>query len=90
MLLRIASIASAALLACGVWAESALAAPGDAVVPAHRTKSGHYVPANVPPMSSGTRLVTRPGTGSRSHRAGDQATTTVLIPLFAEARPIRR
>ena len=91
MFLRIAPIASA-LLALSLCAERAGAAPGDTVVPAHRTRSGAYVPANVPPMSAGTRLVAAPRKTSKGSLAEGTATTSteMLIPLFAEARPIRR
>jgi len=87
---RIAPVASVALLALSLWAESSLAAPGDTVIPAHRTKSGAYVPASVPPMSAGTRLATRPGKASKAPLAEDHSTPTLLVPLFAEAKPIRR
>jgi hypothetical protein len=87
---RIAPVASAALLAFSIWAEPSLAAPGDTVVPAHRTRSGAYVPASVPPMSPGPRLAPPPSKGSKAPLAQDQSATTFLIPLFADARPIRR
>jgi len=90
MPLRIAPFASVALLALCIWAEPSLAAPGDAVIPAHRTRSGAYVPASVPPMSSGTRLAQAPRKSSKAPRAEDYSTPTPLVPLFAEARPIRR
>jgi hypothetical protein len=90
MFLRIAPIASVALLALGTWAEPSLAAPGDTVVPAHRTRNGTYVPASIPPMSAGTRLAPRVGKSSKAAPAQDQVSTTLLVPLFAEAKPIRR
>jgi len=89
MPLRIAPFAPVALLALCIWAESSLAAPADAVIPAHRTRSGAYVPASVPPMSSGTRLAHAPKS-SKAPRAEDYSTPTPLVPLFAEAKPIRR
>ena len=73
-------------LAVSFWAE-ARAAPGDAFVPAHRTRDGHYVPANVPPLSGGTHLSRRPGRGSALHR---HVRTGHAVPLFVEARPLRR
>ena len=90
MSLRIAPVASVALLAFGVWAEPSLAAPGDTVVPAHRTRSGAYVPASVPPMSAGTRLAPARAKGYRGPDASPQLTTTFLVPLLADAQPIRR
>ena len=90
MSLRFAPVAWVVLLSVGLWAEAALAAPGDAVIPAHRTRNGAYVPASVPPMTAGTRLAPRSGKGSAAH-AQDRATeTTLIVPLFAEARSIRR
>ena len=92
MFLRIAPVASVALLALGIFAVPALAAPGDTVIPAHRTRSGAYVPASVPPMSAGTRLAARPGKTSKARLGEDHSapTSTLLVPLFAEAKPIRR
>ena len=89
MPLRIAPFASIALLALSAWTEPSVAAPGDAVIPAHRTRSGAYVPASVPPMSSGTRLAHAPKS-AKAHRADDDPAPAPLVPLFAEARPIRR
>ena len=91
MFSRIAPVASVALLLLGMFAEPLLAAPGDTVIPAHRTRNGSYVPASVPPMSAGTRLSSRPGKAAKASRGDDHSTTTPLIvPLFAEAQSIRR
>jgi hypothetical protein len=89
MFQRIAPIASVALLAFSLWAEPCLAAPGDTVIPAHRTRSGAYVPASVPPMSAGNRLAAAPGKSSKTPAQG-QFTTTFAVPLLADAQPIRR
>ena len=78
--------ASAAFLAamhCG----TALAGPGDVFVPAHRTRDGSYVPANVPTTSGGTHAAQRPrrlaaGPSPSLQRLGS------IPPLFAEARPV--
>ncbi|MEO8310712.1 MAG: hypothetical protein ABI520_06030 [Caldimonas sp.] len=70
-----------------VFAPDARAAPGDVFVPAHRTRDGHYVPPNVPPISGGTRLAHRPGRGSATHR---HARAKRAVPLFVEARSVRR
>jgi hypothetical protein len=43
-----------------ITAAAASAAPGDVVVPAHRTKDGQWVPANVPPTSGRTYVARRP------------------------------
>jgi hypothetical protein len=68
--------------------QCAQAGPGEVFVPAHRTKDGSYVPANVPPSSGGTHLATRP------HRASPTASrstrTAFLPPLLGEARPIQK
>ena len=90
MVTRIAPLASIALLAFGLWAEPSLAAPGDTVVPAHRTRSGAYVPASVPPMSAGTRLAPPRGKGVKGSVSTEPLTTTFLVPLLADAQPIRR
>jgi hypothetical protein len=90
MVMRIASFAPVAALAFSLWAEPSLAAPGDTVVPAHRTRSGAYVPASVPPMSAGTRLAPPTSKGAKGPVARDPLTTTFLVPLLADAQPIRR
>jgi len=83
----LAFCASLALLA-----SAAHAAPGDAVVPAHRTRDGHWVPANVPPLSGGTHLSRRPGRGASGHRVAHAPARTrdLLPPLLVDAQPIRR
>ena len=90
MVLRIAPVASIALLALAAWAEPSLAAPGDTVVPAHKTRSGAWVPASVPPMSAGTRMAAPRAKGTRAAHASEPLTTTFLVPLLADAQPIRR
>jgi hypothetical protein len=65
----------------------ARAAPGDVVVPAHRTRDGHYAPANVPPLSAGTHLARRPSRGAAAHR---QVRAKRAVPLLVDARPLRR
>ena len=91
MFSRSTPVALVALLAFGVFAEPAIAAPGDTVIPAHRTRSGAYVPASVPPMSAGTRLASAPGKASKGSRGDAQSPTpTLLVPLLADAKPIRR
>jgi hypothetical protein len=73
-------------------AATAFAAPGDVVVPAHRTKDGQYVPANVPPMSGGTHLSRRPTRGNVAARqaSAPRQSQNLLPPLLVEAQPIRR
>lgn len=74
-----------------LFATPAIAAPGDVVVPAHRTRDGHWVPANVPPSSSGTRLARRPSRGIAAHRVTHApAREPLLPPLLVNAQPIRR
>jgi hypothetical protein len=82
------------IVACALVAAAtaAFAAPGDVVVPAHRTKDGHWVPANVPPLSGGTHLARRPARGGVATRqAASQARPAQhLPPLLVDAQPIRR
>ena len=68
------------------FAPDVRAAPGDVYVPAHRTRDGHYVPANVPPSSSGTHPSRRP---SRSTAAHAHADAKLAPPLLVEAREVR-
>lgn len=82
-------------LACAA-AMPAAAGPGDVYVPAHRTANGHWVPANVPPSSGGTRMARK--LPARSAKAPTPASTTptssstsaAMPPLFVAAEPIRR
>lgn len=69
------------------FAADVRAAPGDFFVPAHRTRDGHYVPPNVPPLSGGTHLARRPGRGAIAHR---HARAKAPVPLFVGARAVRR
>lgn len=69
----------------------AQAASGDVVIPAHRTKDGSYVPANVPPSSGGTHLARRPGKRNVAHIAAPRSEpNAVAVPIFAQARTVRR
>ena len=68
-------------------APDARAAPGDVFVPAHRTRDGHYVPANVPPSSSGTRVAHRPSRGAAAQK---HANAKLAPPLLVDAREVRR
>ena len=69
----------------------AVAAPGDVVVPAHRTRDGHWVPANVPPSSGGTHVSRRPSRGAAAQRTVRTASRAQLLPpLLVDAQPIRR
>lgn len=70
-----------------VFAPDLRAAPGDVFVPAHRTRDGHYVPPNVPPLSGGTRLARRPSRGAAAHR---HVRAKHAVPMFVEARAVRR
>jgi len=63
------------------------AAPGDVYVPAHRTRDGHYVPPNVPPSSSGTRVAHRPSRGAAAQK---HANAKLAPPLLVDAREVRR
>ena len=82
-------LTACALLLAVSWS-AAQAGSGDVVIPAHRTKDGSWVPANVPPSSGSTHLARRPGKRSAAH-----ATTRVTgegggVPIFAQARTLRR
>jgi hypothetical protein len=69
------------------FAAEVRAAPGDVYVPAHRTRDGHYVPPNVPPVSAGSRIAHRPSHGT----AAKKPTNAKLAPpLLVEAREVRR
>lgn len=81
-------IASCALLAA--LAADANAAPGDIVVPAHRTRDGHWVPANVPPTSGATHLARRPTRGTSAQRQAHAEQQQLAPPLLVQAEPIRR
>jgi hypothetical protein len=82
-------LAAFALLA--LLAAPSHAAPGDVVVPAHRTQDGQWVPANVPPVSGGTHVARRPARGSSAHQPSSAAHSGHLLPpLLVEAESIRR
>jgi hypothetical protein len=83
----LARAACALLLAAPIMAADA--APGDVFVPAHRTRDGHYVPPNVPPLSGGTHLARRPTRGKAVHSATRQR-TSLDSPVLTEARALRR
>jgi hypothetical protein len=77
---------AACLFATMAW-PAAQAAPGDVVVPAHRTRDGHYVPPNVPPLSGGTQLARRP---ARSAAMRKPAPPRLAPPILVEAQAVRR
>jgi len=84
--------AALALLACCA-ALPAAAGPGDVYVPAHRTADGHWVPANVPPSSGGTRMARKPAERTAVRPPAAAATpnaSSAMPPLFVAAEPIRR
>ena len=84
------ALSSFVLLGCCL-ALPAAAAPGDVYVPAHRTASGLWVPANVPPSSGGTRMVPRLTARSAKPSAAPTANASPAVPpLFVAAEPIRR
>jgi hypothetical protein len=69
---------------------AAQASPGDPFVPAHRTQDGHYVPANVPPLSGGTHLARNPGSAT-VHKTPRQAHAAGVAPSsYTDARPVAR
>src|SRR5438128_10844867 len=84
--------AALALLACCV-ALPVAAGPGDVYVPAHRTAVGHWVPANVPPSSGGTRVAKKPQAGAAGGPPAVVATpnaAAAMSPLVVAAGPIGR
>jgi len=78
--------ASALLLACG----SVLAGAGDVYVPAHRSKDGTFVPANVPPSSGGTRAAARLGRSGAAHSSTSRTRNGTVAPIFVNARSVRQ
>ena len=75
----------AAVLCCD------FASAGDVLVPAHRTRDGSYVPANVAPNSSGSYVARRPGKRMAKRTSQPRAANAALVPpLLANAQPIRR
>jgi hypothetical protein len=83
-------VAALVLAACGT-ALSAAAGPGDVYVPAHRTADGHWVPANVPTSSGGTRMAKKlPARSAKAPAPAPTAASPMLPPLFVDAEPIRR
>ncbi|MBV9891480.1 MAG: hypothetical protein JO090_11425 [Rhizobacter sp.] len=89
--MRIAcSLIATCTLVAATFAVSA--APGDIVVPAHRTKDGQWVPANVPPTSGATHLARTPSRGhaAPARQSASAPAAHLLPPLLVEAQPIRR
>ena len=82
--------AACALLLLAAATPAAQAASGDVVIPAHRTKDGSWVPANVPPSSGGTHLARRPGKRSAVRGTTAVASQGASVPIFAQARTLRR
>jgi hypothetical protein len=79
--------AMALFVSCG----SVLAGSGDVYVPAHRSKDGTFVPANVPTSSGGTRSVSRLGHSGTSHpTSSSRQRNGVLTPIFVNAKPIQQ
>lgn len=75
----------AAMLCCD------LVSAADVLVPAHRTRDGSYVPANVAPNSSGSYLARQPGKGTAKRPSQVRAANAAPIPpILANAQPIRR
>jgi hypothetical protein len=68
----------------------AQAAPGEPYVPAHRTKDGHYVPPNVPPLSAGTYPSSQPRRNPRAPHAAHAPRAALAPPVLSDARPLPR
>jgi hypothetical protein len=70
---------------------SALAGSGDVYVPAHRSKDGTFVPANVPPSSGGTHSVSHLGhSGASHHASSSRQRNGVAAPIFVNAKSISK
>jgi hypothetical protein len=77
--------ATALFVACA----PALAGSGDVYVPAHRSKDGTFVPANVPTSSGGTHGVAQLGRSGTNHRAPPaRQRNGVVTPLFVNAKAV--
>jgi hypothetical protein len=76
----------AVLLTCG----PALAGAGDVYVPAHRSRDGTFVPANVPTSSGGTRAAARLGRSGADRAAAKRPRNGTVAPIFVNARPVRQ
>jgi hypothetical protein len=68
----------------------AQAAQGDVYVPAHRTRDGSFVPANVPPSSGGTRIAMSLGRRAPGHAAGRSFRNAIVAPIFVQAKTVTR
>jgi hypothetical protein len=86
----------AILALVGSCALPVAAGPGDVYVPAHRTGDGHWVPANVPPSSGGTRMARKLPARSTARTAppvtppAAPSAAPAMPPLLLSAEPIRR
>jgi hypothetical protein len=68
----------------------AQAAQGDVYVPAHRTRDGSFVPANVPPSSGGTRAAQALGRSRGGVWLVRSARNGIVAPIFVAAKTIGR
>jgi|NGEPerStandDraft_6_1074524.scaffolds.fasta_scaffold26374_4 hypothetical protein len=67
------------------------AADGAFYVPAHRTKDGSYVPPNVPPSSGSARFAPKlAASRATHHKRRHRHRAGIVVPLFVEAKPVRR
>ncbi|MDQ2734491.1 MAG: hypothetical protein M3Y55_05765 [Pseudomonadota bacterium] len=66
----------------------AQAAQGDVYVPAHRTRDGSQVPANVPPSSGGTRAAHVLERSRARARAARPAHSGIVAPIFVAAKAV--
>ncbi len=85
---RLRHVACAFALLVAAQCNVAQAGPGDVYVPAHLTKDGSFVPANVPPSSGGTHAAQRPRHGSTATPHAFRGAR--LPPVLADAAPIRK
>ncbi len=83
-------VAATFLLLFAGLAADAQAARGDVYVPAHRTRDGSLVPANVPPSSGGSRAAQTPSRGRGGVWATRSARSGIVAPIFVAAKAIGR
>ncbi len=68
----------------------AQAAVGDVFVPAHRTRDGSFVPANVPPSSGGTHVSSHLGKSAVARRDTRRGRNGIVAPIFIQAKVVQR
>lgn len=83
-------LAALSALLAAVPCIDAHAAQGDVYVPAHRTRDGTFVPANVPPSSGGTHIAASLGRGVPVRSTARAFRNAIVAPIFVQAKTIVR